>query len=1308
MKTKARAAAVVAPPVRARARPSSPWQARPRVSAPGDVAERDADRMADEALRRHPTPAASLPGAPAPRIDGTATAAPLARQAAEEEPPQPEPEGDRELDDEDFDIPASARAATPPAAPPGFLGDVRAGGTGRGLEPDVRGRMESAFGRSFDEVRVHDDARSARLADAIDARAFAHGNDIFFAGGEYAPGTPHGDHLLAHELSHTIQRQSGDTVHRAPKKKAKKGGHRTPYEPTTMTDEEKIKRRIEFHEEAVSSTEQARARFRQNPTVDAGKRSRWIGLVDDAIASAGKIPDNAQRKIRLDYLRQARRLLDDPFFAQLLTTGKIWFDAGEEAPRLIGDPAVTLSDVDLQNAQALAAAMRGGADAFVTFLEESSIYRRYGIQPSELETAESSAEEAGSPGLAGPAPTKTTGPGGPAAPPGGAGAGGTIEGRKVLEEMAAALADLELDVAPGDTEMLARELQKLDEAARKDFYQFVRGLHDTPAQGGTPVTKTVHEMLDMFTQLDPAAREALMVNRELVEKGAETKDPLSGEVLLNLKVDAEKAQGAADNARRIQSSLDRIRAATLHPDVRKEMAGADFDGAAAFLEEMAMLQGLLAGGGSRSDLVKDVGQELIKEIIHFREKLERELIELAAEMALWAVASAVTQGAASPGLILALRRLKTLKQLIDTLRRVYNIYQRINQVVMVVANAGQTYEQFRGWFEGASARFHQAQAALESIETSEDLEESIEAQEEKLLEELDKQLEGKFGEILEMMYIPDDTPPEELRQILFDIPHGISALEEMWHFYLNSSGSQKFAEVLAIKAFKAGRLLYPLVGLTAALVAEQLQAAFPERTVEDRINRLISKKKRGPGVGQRNRSLFGRLRRKDYEYTDAALRPHLTAARDALRKAIDDDEPGSGESEHWAPAWFKYTVRKEIKEVNKSFRGKTVEATRKQKKPGGGTTRVKETVPLPPFRVRVRRPGWDAKRLTAEIKINPTLPLEVDRLSNDDFKPPGLEFTTTQPKRQDSIRKFLRDAGYELIKDPNGGEHIRLPGAIQKSKNRSYLHIDGGGRIVAGIDKAAYRRFLGNVVHDSRQLPEGYYAVHLKGEDTVSLKNGLAAAGHQKLGLDANHKLIEGSGSAPPKEVAKPGITKPTLESFDHAAGLAAMFAPATPGGPNYHLQDRSRALWQKTIDSQEELRQRPKSAKGRLGYIVRARALGDLLGSRHITELHTQDDKGHLIAKRFGGVDDYGNLVPMLRRENQFPGKWYAFESDMADVYIGKKAEPGHYVDFELSLVYPTAKTRRPSKFVAKFQEKDAADKPVPGRAKHKTVDND
>jgi hypothetical protein len=1280
--------------------PARAWRAAPRISAPGDAAERDADRAADEALRRlDASPAAT---GRSPHVEVAHAPPAVMRQADEERSEAAEPflEEPEEQPEEEDEIAAKRRSNAPPAAPPDFLSEVRTSGPGRPLAPEVRDRMESGFGRPFDRVRVHADAGSARLADAIDARAFAHGSHVFFGAGEYAPGTGAGDRLLAHEIAHTLQQPPTASVQRSPKKKKKKGKQRTPYEPRTMTDEEKIRLRMQLHEDVLYDLQEERRRFNAGEVKGDDKEEKALRkAADDAITAAAGIADERQRKVRTAWLRQFRKRMDDPFFAYAFSAGGYYVEGGTRRLHDIGNKDKKISANGLTALEASASALQAGVDTALVYISERALYEALGIDPSELQTAERAEGEgtsvlgAGPPGTAPPAGTAGGGLG-----------GGSLEDRKVLEEAHTTLADLGAETATGDSELLAHELKKLTAEQRRDFFEFVRTMTEKAGEGAAE--KTVTELLDLFNQLDPAEREALRVNREIAEAGAEATDTLSETVLLKLQQDVEPPKNAAEAAEQIQSNLDLIRSMTTDPDAKKELSGVDFR-MAPFFHEMAMLLGLLAGGGSRSELVRQVGTELIKEIVAFREKLERELIELGVELAAWTAFTIITDGAAAPGYLLALRRLKKVKDLIDTLQRIYNVYNRVKRVIDLVAGAGQAYADFRAWFEGASARYAALQKQLESLEGGEDLEEALEAQEEKLIEELDKQLEGRLGELLEMMYIPEDTPPEELRNILFDIPRGITALEGMWNYYRTGDSSKEhFADVLAIKAAEAGRYLYPLVGLTAALVAEELQAAFPQRTVEDRVNRLISKKKRGPGLGQRNRGLFGRLRRKNVEYDDAALRPHLLKAKESLRKKIDDDEPGAGTSEHWVPAWFRYTVRREIKAVNKEFRGTTVEAVRKTGS-GRGATRTRETVPLPPFRVRVKRPARGARNLTAEIRINPKESLEVDRLSPDDFKS-GVEFGGTTPKRQDAIRNYLRDAGYELSKDPAGGEHIRLPHADRERKNRPYLHLDSAGKIRTGIDKTAYRRFLGHVVTDSRDLPEGYYAVHLKGEDTVSLKKGLAKQGHQKLGLDANHTLIEGEGAAPPKEVAKPGITNATAsETFDYTASLDAMFEPKQAGAPEWNLQNRNRAAWNRVVEKEPELRKRPKAAKGRLGYIVRARAFGDALGSRHLPELQTADDKGHLIAKRFGGVDDYGNLVPMLRRQNQFPGKWYAFESDMAAVYVGKKAQPGHYVDFDLTLIYPSNRTRRPNKLVAKYQEKDASDRTV-GSAMTRSVDND
>ena len=80
---------------------------------------------------------------------------------------------------------------------------------GRPLPPAVRHDMEARFGQDFGAVRIHDDAAGARAAEAVDAEAFAYGNDIAFAPGRFDPDLPAGRELLAHELAHTVQQARG-------------------------------------------------------------------------------------------------------------------------------------------------------------------------------------------------------------------------------------------------------------------------------------------------------------------------------------------------------------------------------------------------------------------------------------------------------------------------------------------------------------------------------------------------------------------------------------------------------------------------------------------------------------------------------------------------------------------------------------------------------------------------------------------------------------------------------------------------------------------------------------------------------------------------------------------------------------------------------------------------------------------------------------------------------------------------------------------------------------------------------------------
>jgi hypothetical protein len=65
--------------------------------------------------------------------------------------------------------------------------------------------MEPRFGHDFSRVRIHTDQAAAASARAAEAQAFTIGQEIVFGAGQYAPATPAGRELLAHELAHTIQ-----------------------------------------------------------------------------------------------------------------------------------------------------------------------------------------------------------------------------------------------------------------------------------------------------------------------------------------------------------------------------------------------------------------------------------------------------------------------------------------------------------------------------------------------------------------------------------------------------------------------------------------------------------------------------------------------------------------------------------------------------------------------------------------------------------------------------------------------------------------------------------------------------------------------------------------------------------------------------------------------------------------------------------------------------------------------------------------------------------------------------------------------
>lgn len=76
----------------------------------------------------------------------------------------------------------------------------------RALDLSLISRMERFLGERLPPVRIHTGSAAARLTRRLDADAATIGTHVFFAPGRFQPDTTEGRRLLAHELTHVLQR----------------------------------------------------------------------------------------------------------------------------------------------------------------------------------------------------------------------------------------------------------------------------------------------------------------------------------------------------------------------------------------------------------------------------------------------------------------------------------------------------------------------------------------------------------------------------------------------------------------------------------------------------------------------------------------------------------------------------------------------------------------------------------------------------------------------------------------------------------------------------------------------------------------------------------------------------------------------------------------------------------------------------------------------------------------------------------------------------------------------------------------------
>jgi hypothetical protein len=196
--------------------PAAPLQAKLAIGKPGDKYEQEADRVAQQVVSNlhAPTPGQSdrsqnLQREAVPEEEDKLQRQPEASVIQREEMPEEQDKlqmkPSKPLQDNEERLPTSNLEAS----------IQKARGSGQALSDDIRTPMEQAFGADFSGVKVHTDAQSHQINQSIQAKAFTTGHDIFFRQGAYNPHSQQGQQLLAHELTHVVQQNTG-VMQRAP------------------------------------------------------------------------------------------------------------------------------------------------------------------------------------------------------------------------------------------------------------------------------------------------------------------------------------------------------------------------------------------------------------------------------------------------------------------------------------------------------------------------------------------------------------------------------------------------------------------------------------------------------------------------------------------------------------------------------------------------------------------------------------------------------------------------------------------------------------------------------------------------------------------------------------------------------------------------------------------------------------------------------------------------------------------------------------------------------------------------------------
>ncbi|SEC21075.1 protein of unknown function [Tenacibaculum sp. MAR_2009_124] len=185
-------------------------QPKLKTGKAGDKYEVEADKMADKVVNKTKSESTVLKKEVEEEVQQKPLASEVStwvqkKEMAEEESVQmmEEEEGVQKQEEEEVQAKKGVKTNTNNS----IEGKLRRGSGGVKMDPKTRNEMEAGFGADFSNVNIHKDSEAQEMSSNVGAQAFTHGHDIYFNEGKYDPNTKEGKHLLAHELTHTIQQK---------------------------------------------------------------------------------------------------------------------------------------------------------------------------------------------------------------------------------------------------------------------------------------------------------------------------------------------------------------------------------------------------------------------------------------------------------------------------------------------------------------------------------------------------------------------------------------------------------------------------------------------------------------------------------------------------------------------------------------------------------------------------------------------------------------------------------------------------------------------------------------------------------------------------------------------------------------------------------------------------------------------------------------------------------------------------------------------------------------------------------------------